>query len=74
MAGKYSKGAQRKVKKVMKERKSGTLRSGRSGEKVRAASKPLRLVSPRRAGPVRKCRRRRIVVPGVVRVELKRGN
>jgi hypothetical protein len=35
MARKYSKGAQRKVKKVMKERKRGTLKSGRSGMKVK---------------------------------------
>jgi hypothetical protein len=31
---KYSKGAQKKVKKVMRERKKGTLKSGRSGKKV----------------------------------------
>jgi len=31
---KYSKGAQKKVKKVMHERKKGTLKSGRSGKKV----------------------------------------
>jgi hypothetical protein len=35
MVRKYSKGAQRKVEKVMKERKSGTLRTGRSGKKVK---------------------------------------
>jgi len=33
MAGKYSRGAQRKVKKVLRERKRGTLKSGRSGER-----------------------------------------
>jgi Family of unknown function (DUF6496) len=33
MARKYAKGAQRKVEKVMHERKEGTLRSG-SGKKV----------------------------------------
>ena len=33
MARKYSKGAQKKVEKVMHERKEGTLRSG-SGRKV----------------------------------------
>jgi hypothetical protein len=37
LARKYSKGAQRKVKKVMEERKSGTLRSGRSGRRSRRA-------------------------------------
>jgi hypothetical protein len=31
---KYSKGAQKKVKKAMREKKRGTLRSGRSGKKV----------------------------------------
>jgi hypothetical protein len=30
----YSKGAQKKVKKAMHERKKGTLKSGRSGKKV----------------------------------------
>jgi hypothetical protein len=34
MARKYSKASQRKVEKVMKERKAGTLRSGSSGKKV----------------------------------------
>ena len=31
---KYSKAAQEKVEKVMRERKRGTLKSGRSGKKV----------------------------------------
>jgi len=31
---KYSKGAQNKVERAMKEKKSGTLKSGRSGKKV----------------------------------------
>ncbi len=31
---KYSKGAQKKVERAMKEKKSGTLKSGRSGKKV----------------------------------------
>ena len=34
MARKYGKKAQRKVRQVMRERKRGTLRSGRSGKKV----------------------------------------
>jgi hypothetical protein len=34
MARKYSKASQRKVEKVMRERKAGTLRSGSSGKKV----------------------------------------
>ena len=34
MAAKYSKASQRKVARVMRERKAGTLKSGRSGKKV----------------------------------------
>jgi len=34
MARKYSKGAAKKVKRAMHERKKGTLKSGRSGKKV----------------------------------------
>jgi hypothetical protein len=34
MARNYSKASQRKVEKVMKERKAGTLRSGSTGKKV----------------------------------------
>jgi len=34
MPRKYSKASQKKVEKAMKERNSGTLRSGRSGKKV----------------------------------------
>ncbi len=34
MARKYGKKASKKVEKVMRERKRGTLRSGRSGKKV----------------------------------------
>ena len=41
MARKYSKGAQRKVEKVMKERKSGMLKSGRSGKKVKSRSQAI---------------------------------
>ena len=33
---KYSKGAAKKVSRAMKKRKSGTLRSGRSGKKVKS--------------------------------------
>jgi len=33
---KYSKGAQKKVKKAMHERKKGTLKSGRSGKTVKS--------------------------------------
>lgn len=41
MARKYGKGAQRKVKKVMKERKRGTLKSGRSGKKVKSRKQAI---------------------------------
>ncbi len=34
MARKYSKGAAKKVKRAMHERKKGTLKRGRSGKKV----------------------------------------
>jgi hypothetical protein len=36
VARRYSKKASRKVKKAMHERKRGTLRSGRSGKKVKS--------------------------------------
>ena len=35
MARKYSKGTAAKVKRAMKKRKAGTLKSGRSGKKVK---------------------------------------
>ena len=38
MARKYSKASQKKVEKVMRERKAGTLRSGSSGKKVTSVS------------------------------------
>ena len=52
MARKYSIGAQRKVKKVMKERKRGTLKSGRSGKKVKSRKQAIAigLSEARRAG------------------------
>jgi hypothetical protein len=52
MATKYSRGAQRKVKKVMKERKRGTLKSGRSGKKVKNRKQAIAigLAEARRAG------------------------
>jgi len=36
MARKYSKGAQKYVKRAMRKRKKGTLKSGRSGKTVRS--------------------------------------
>jgi len=52
MPRKYSKAAQKKVKKVMKERKSGTLRSGSSGKKVTSRKQAIAigLSEARRAG------------------------
>lgn len=49
---KYSKGAQRKVKKVMHERKEGTLKSGSSGKKVKSRKQAIAigLSEARRAG------------------------
>ena len=41
MARKYSKGASKKVEGAMKKRKSGTLRSGRSGRKVKSRKQAI---------------------------------
>ena len=52
MARKYGKKAGRKVKRAMRERKSGTLRSGRSGKKVRSRKQAIAigLSEARKAG------------------------
>jgi hypothetical protein len=52
MARKYSKAAVRKVAKVMKERKQGTLRSGRSGKPVKSRKQAIAigLSEARKAG------------------------
>jgi hypothetical protein len=52
MARRYSKSAGRKVAKVMRERKRGTLRSGSSGKKVsrRKQAVAIGLSEARRAG------------------------
>jgi hypothetical protein len=52
MARKYGKKASRKVKKAMHERKRGTLRSGRSGKKVKSRKQAIAigLSQARRAG------------------------
>ena len=60
---KYGKTAQKKVRKVMRERKRGTLRSGRSGKKVTSRKQAIAigLSEARRAGgkvPRRKRRSR----------------
>ena len=49
---KYGKTAQRKVKRAMHERKRGTLRSGRSGRKVKSRKQAIAigLAEARRAG------------------------
>jgi Family of unknown function (DUF6496) len=67
MAKRYGKAASKKVAKVMRERKRGTLRSGRSGKKVTSRKQAIAigLSEARRAGakvpkrPRRKTRRRR---------------
>ena len=52
MARKYSRKASSKVKKAMHERKAGTLRSGRSGRKVKSRKQAIAigLSEARRAG------------------------
>ncbi|HEY2337986.1 MAG TPA: DUF6496 domain-containing protein, partial [Burkholderiales bacterium] len=49
---KYGKKAQRKVRRAMHERKRGTLRSGRSGRKVKSRKQAIAigLSEARRAG------------------------
>ena len=61
MARKYGKKAQRKVRQVMRERKRGTLRSGRSGKKVTSRKQAIAigLSEARRAGAKVPKRRRR---------------
>jgi hypothetical protein len=41
MARKYSKGASRYVKRAMRKRKKGTLKSGRSGRKVKSRKQAI---------------------------------
>jgi hypothetical protein len=52
MARKYSKGASKKVEGAMKKRKKGTLRSGRSGKKVKSRKQAIAigLSEARRSG------------------------
>lgn len=52
MARKYAKKASRKVKRAMTERKKGTLRSGRSGKKVKSRKQAIAigLSEARKAG------------------------
>ena len=63
MARKYSKSAGNYVRKAMKKRKSGKLRSGRSGKKVKSRKQAIAigLSEARRKGkkvPKRKSKRR----------------
>jgi Family of unknown function (DUF6496) len=52
MARKYGKKASRKVRQAMRERKRGTLRSGRSGKKVKSRKQAIAigLSQARRSG------------------------
>jgi hypothetical protein len=52
MARKYGKKAARKVKRAMSERNKGTLRSGRSGRKVKSRKQAIAigLLEARKAG------------------------
>ena len=52
MARKYSKGAAKKVKRAMHKKKRGTLKSGRSGKKVKSRKQAIAigLSEARRAG------------------------
>ena len=58
---KYSKGAAKKVERAMKKRKSGTLRSGRSGRKVKSRKQAIAigLSEAREAGAKAPKRKRR---------------
>ena len=58
---KYGRTAQKKVRKVMRERKRGTLRSGRSGKKVTSRKQAIAIgrSEARRAGGKVPRRRRR---------------
>ena len=52
MARKYGRKAQQKVKRAMRERKHGTLRSGRSGRRVKSRKQAIAigLSEARRSG------------------------
>jgi hypothetical protein len=60
MARRYSKKASNKVKRAMHERKRGTLRSGRSGRKVRSRKQAIAIgLSEARRSGAKVPRRRR---------------
>jgi hypothetical protein len=67
---KYGRKAQKKVKQAMRERKRGTLRSGRSGKKVKSRKQAIAIglsqarraggkVPPRKGGKRKSSRRKR---------------
>jgi hypothetical protein len=62
MARKYSKKASSYVKKAMRKRKKGTLRSGRSGKKVKSRKQAIAigLSEARRKGAKAPKRKRRV--------------
>jgi len=57
MARKYSKGASKKVETRMRKRKRGTLKSGRSGRKVKSRKQAIAIGLSERAAKARKSRR-----------------
>jgi len=60
MERRYSKKASRKVQRAMHERKAGTLRSGRSGRKVRSRKQAIAIgLSEARRSGAKVPRRRR---------------
>jgi hypothetical protein len=60
MARRYSKKASKKVERAMSERKRGTLRSGRSGRKVRSRKQAIAIgLSEARRSGAKVPRRRR---------------
>jgi Family of unknown function (DUF6496) len=61
MASKYSKKAAKKIERVMRERKRGTLHSGRSGKKVTSRKQAIAIgiSEARRAGMKVPTRRRK---------------
>jgi len=59
MARKYSKGSARKVERAMKKRKAGTLKSGRSGKKVKSRKQAIAIGLSEARKEARKSRRKR---------------
>ena len=59
MARKYSKGASKKVKRAMHKKKRGTLKSGRSGRKVKSRKQAIAIGLSEAREEGKKCPRRR---------------